>query len=204
MQYSAFLSRIDLSLRYFPGILILTTNRLESFDDAIKSRIHLSLTFEHLTPNTREKLWRAFLRKAGLTDNQISNMNMERMFQLPLNGREIKNIVQTAATFASHNKRVLTLEDLLRVTQTNKVPLERMGELLFDIIPFIMANCGQVSSNGTEPRVILDSTHNADLVQEPVSMTTPATGTKAPSNEPGLPTLTTSSTCSQYSLLISY
>ncbi|THH01618.1 hypothetical protein EW026_g1115 [Hermanssonia centrifuga] len=149
-------------LEYFPGILILTTNRLESFDDAIKSRIHLSLTFEHLTPNTREKLWRAFLRKAGLTDNQISNMNMERMFQLPLNGREIKNIVQTAATFASHNKRVLTLEDLLRVTQTNKVPLERI-----------------VSSNGTEPRVILDSTHNA--------------GTKAPSNEPGLPTLTTSS-----------
>ncbi|PSR74587.1 hypothetical protein PHLCEN_2v9764 [Hermanssonia centrifuga] len=114
-------------LEYFPGILILTTNRVGSFDNAIRSRIHVSLTFDDLTSRTRERLWRSFLRKAGLNDDQIDGMNIENLFSLPFNGREIKNIIQTASTYASHCGRKIDIEDVLLVTETNKEPFEKKG-----------------------------------------------------------------------------
>ncbi len=113
--------------RYFPGILILTTNRVGSFDNAIRSRIHVSLTFDDLTSRTRERLWRLFLRKAGLNDDQIDGMNIENLFSLPFNGREIKNIIQTASTYASHCGRKIDIKDVLLVTETNKEPFEKKG-----------------------------------------------------------------------------
>lgn len=48
-------------LEYYEGILILTTNRVGTFDEAFKSRILLSLHYEKLSKGQRRKIWRGFV-----------------------------------------------------------------------------------------------------------------------------------------------
>jgi hypothetical protein len=43
------------ALDYLQGILFLTTNRVGHFDEAFKSRIHLSLGYEKLDDDTRKR-----------------------------------------------------------------------------------------------------------------------------------------------------
>ncbi|PSR74312.1 hypothetical protein PHLCEN_2v9929 [Hermanssonia centrifuga] len=108
-------------LEYYTGILILTTNRLETIDHAMKSRIHVSLRYEPLSIETRVRLWQAFLKKAGLQSDEgniIDAKLMNELCQRPLNGREIKNIIKTATIFASYHGRTVDVQDVLRVVQT--------------------------------------------------------------------------------------
>jgi ATP-dependent Clp protease ATP-binding subunit ClpA len=51
------------ALDYFQGILFLTTNRVGHFDEAFMSRIHLSLGYEPLSNNAREKIWDNLFKK---------------------------------------------------------------------------------------------------------------------------------------------
>jgi SpoVK/Ycf46/Vps4 family AAA+-type ATPase len=73
-------------LEYFKGIMILTTNRITDFDDAMQSRIHLAYKFPELGRNTRETLWVTFLDRVGhsITGTQIAKLAEER-----LNGRQV-------------------------------------------------------------------------------------------------------------------
>lgn len=50
-------------LEYYEGILILTSNRVGTFDDAFKSRIQLSLHYEPLTLEQRITIWRNFMKR---------------------------------------------------------------------------------------------------------------------------------------------
>ncbi|KAM6493235.1 P-loop containing nucleoside triphosphate hydrolase protein [Amanita muscaria] len=82
-------------IEYFRGILFLTTNRAKEFDHAFQSRIHLSLHYKGLNPETRTQLWTAFLNKA--CDNpyggeEISSEEMNYLARQKLNGRQIKNV----------------------------------------------------------------------------------------------------------------
>ncbi|KAF5335856.1 hypothetical protein D9758_016705 [Tetrapyrgos nigripes] len=109
-------------LEYYPGILFLTTNRVSVFDEAIKSRIHISLFYDRLSPETREHLWDAFLSEA---DPQFFAFLHEKPKQkkilrnLPLNGREIKSVVKTAAAMALYDgQREMRFDDLIQAIQT--------------------------------------------------------------------------------------
>jgi hypothetical protein len=48
-------------LEYFEGILFLTTNRQESFDEAFQSRIHLTIKLPNLGKKERQGIWRALV-----------------------------------------------------------------------------------------------------------------------------------------------
>ncbi|ETS84852.1 hypothetical protein PFICI_02877 [Pestalotiopsis fici W106-1] len=50
-------------LEYYEGILILTSNRVGTFDEAFKSRILLSLHYENLTEGQRTKIWKNFFKR---------------------------------------------------------------------------------------------------------------------------------------------
>lgn len=50
-------------LEYFQGILFLTTNRVETFDDAFQSRIHVALRYGELTAKARRTVWKMFVEK---------------------------------------------------------------------------------------------------------------------------------------------
>lgn len=83
----------------------------------MKSRIHISLHYEPLTAEVRGRLWTAFLQKAGLqneTDEADAEL-MNKLRQRNLNGREIKNVIKTATTYAAYHGRTVNIHDILRV-----------------------------------------------------------------------------------------
>lgn len=62
-------------LEYYEGILILTTNRVGTFDEAFKSRILLSLHYEKLSKGQRRKIWRGFINH--LEDSHVPSNGKE-------------------------------------------------------------------------------------------------------------------------------
>ncbi|KAK8133590.1 hypothetical protein PG984_005602 [Apiospora sp. TS-2023a] len=50
-------------LEYYEGILILTSNRVGTFDEAFKSRILLSLHYENLSEGQRTQIWKNIFRR---------------------------------------------------------------------------------------------------------------------------------------------
>jgi len=99
------------SLEYYAGILFLTTNRVAVFDEAIQSRIHVTLHYDKLSTTAREHLWDAFLKKADYPEPRTPEQT-HVLRELPLNGREIKNIVKVATTLASYENRPMKFEDV--------------------------------------------------------------------------------------------
>lgn len=65
-------------LEYYEGILILTTNRVGTFDEAFKSRILLSLHYEKLSNGQRKKIWRGFINHLEATHASSSGKNSTR------------------------------------------------------------------------------------------------------------------------------
>jgi SpoVK/Ycf46/Vps4 family AAA+-type ATPase len=64
-------------LEYYEGILILTSNRVGTFDEAFKSRIQLALHYENLDRSQRQKIWTNFLRRLkDMNDNNNNNSNV--------------------------------------------------------------------------------------------------------------------------------
>ncbi|GAB1737338.1 hypothetical protein NU219Hw_g1262t1 [Hortaea werneckii] len=51
-------------LEYFQGILFLTTNRVDTFDEAFQSRIHLPLRYGDLSAKAKRRVWGMFLEMA--------------------------------------------------------------------------------------------------------------------------------------------
>ena len=48
---------------YYQGILFLTTNRVETFDEAFQSRIHMGIRYDNLKPAARKKIWQHHVGK---------------------------------------------------------------------------------------------------------------------------------------------
>jgi ATP-dependent Clp protease ATP-binding subunit ClpA len=89
-------------LDYFQGILFLTTNRVGHFDEAFKSRIHLSLGYEKLTDDARARIWDNLFRKLGSDHKRGGSrityeydakayVKSKEVQALEWNGREIRN-----------------------------------------------------------------------------------------------------------------
>ncbi|KAH8790277.1 P-loop containing nucleoside triphosphate hydrolase protein [Hyaloscypha finlandica] len=101
-------------LEYYEGILFLTTNRIEAFDPAFKSRIHLAVKYHPLTLTYRINLWKSFIANTtgvvppdwpiddilGFTYGWLTNEYLLEIGKEDLNGRQIKNTVRTAHALA--------------------------------------------------------------------------------------------------------
>ncbi|CZR59474.1 uncharacterized protein PAC_09366 [Phialocephala subalpina] len=89
-------------LEYQSGIIFLTTNRITDFDKALFSRVHVTLQFEQLLPSQRRFIWENMTRQ---TDCDFSESDFERLSQIPLDGRTIKNILRVASLHAKMRER---------------------------------------------------------------------------------------------------
>ncbi|KIM95508.1 hypothetical protein OIDMADRAFT_106443 [Oidiodendron maius Zn] len=116
-------------LEYYDGILILTSNRVGSFDEAFKSRIQLALQYSPLTKAHRREIWKNFLSRledinesptssiANLTEpgsrkrkfaksSDIDFDDIDRgiddLAGFQLNGRQIRNVITTARQLATY------------------------------------------------------------------------------------------------------
>ena len=119
MRRNAVVSVFLRVLEYYSGILFLTTNKVGHFDEAFKSRIHVSLYYPQLDQGTSGKIWKMNLRR--LVENRqhievdskaIRNYAKKHYLRLakakrgPWNGRQIKNAFQTAIALAEFDARV--------------------------------------------------------------------------------------------------
>jgi hypothetical protein len=83
-------------LEYFQGILFLTTNRVETFDEAFQSRIHLALKYEELGQKARKDVWKQFLKMVKVMEGKETLDFTEREYEMlarhNLNGRQVSII----------------------------------------------------------------------------------------------------------------
>jgi DNA polymerase III delta prime subunit len=86
-------------LEYYEGILFLTTNRVDNIDAAFESRIHLSLQYDELDKTSRKHVWETFLGKAKGV-GVFQEGELEKLADVQLNGRQIKNVLKTAQLLA--------------------------------------------------------------------------------------------------------
>ena len=104
-------------LEYYSGILILTTNRVGSFDEAIKSRVHLALYYPPLDSEQSLKIWKMnldtldecnkspdYTLKMRFDRKKIEDYAESHWKNTPesgrWNGRQIKNAFQAATALA--------------------------------------------------------------------------------------------------------
>ncbi|KAI8161613.1 ATP-dependent zinc metalloprotease FtsH [Colletotrichum sp. SAR 10_70] len=105
-------------LEYYKGVMLLTTNRVEAFDPAFESRIHLTINYPALDFDSRLHVWKVFIdrRKAdesgALEPRQfrLEEEDFKSLAKLELNGREIKNVVKTASLLAVRDGAPLGME----------------------------------------------------------------------------------------------
>lgn len=110
-------------LEYYAGVMFLTTNRVEAFDPAFESRIHLTINYPQLDQESRLHIWRTFLDMKTNADGKEKEgggggISEEELVQLAceeLNGRQIKNLVKTARLLASSEQAILSTEHLWAV-----------------------------------------------------------------------------------------
>ncbi|KAL1878292.1 hypothetical protein Daus18300_002210 [Diaporthe australafricana] len=113
------------ALEYYSGVLILTTNRVGSFDEAIKSRVHCALYYPPLDKDQTIRVW-----QMNLDSLEERNANPERSQRIQYerkeieefarhhwkkgkhsnrwNGRQIKNAFQTAVALADWDNLTYT------------------------------------------------------------------------------------------------
>ncbi|KAK5267440.1 hypothetical protein LTR99_006631 [Exophiala xenobiotica] len=83
-------------LEYYEGVLFLTTNRINNIDAAFHSRIHVTINYPNLSVESRRHVWETFLGK----DSGVHEKDIDRLAQVDLNGRQIKNMLKTAQMLA--------------------------------------------------------------------------------------------------------
>lgn len=104
-------------LEYYEGILFLTSNRVATFDDAFKSRIHVPLKYSSLTMESRKQVWKNFLGKMADEGVEIDDEGYNSLAQADINGRQIKNVIRTAKSLAQFHGQQLDRKKLEQVIQ---------------------------------------------------------------------------------------
>ncbi|KAH7117900.1 aaa family ATPase [Dendryphion nanum] len=89
LKRNAMVSVLLRVLEFYEGILILTTNRMRSFDIAVQSRIHIAIKYEELFQRQKLNIFTSFL-------DQLEAWVKKDGGKLPFNGRQIRNVVSTA------------------------------------------------------------------------------------------------------------
>lgn len=116
LQRNALVSVFLRVLEYYQGILILTSNRVGTFDEAFISRIQLALHYPSLETHQRLKIWKLFIdRLEGLDERiDVDNLreNLTALKTEELNGRQIRNAITTARQYAKWKGEVLTYDHL--------------------------------------------------------------------------------------------
>ncbi|RYO05647.1 hypothetical protein AA0119_g3167 [Alternaria tenuissima] len=109
-------------LEYYDGILILTSNRVGTFDEAFKSRISLALHYPNFTKSQRCRIWKNFLnRLKALKEPDIDfddiECNIQELASEELNGRQIRNAITIGRQLAKFQKKELSYAHLKHVVE---------------------------------------------------------------------------------------
>jgi SpoVK/Ycf46/Vps4 family AAA+-type ATPase len=120
-EHNALVAVFLKQLEYFSGIVFLTSNRVNVFDKAMKSRIHLAL--EYLPPghDVRRQIWTQCLSVLPANELELDiEEDVEMFLRDEINGREIANAVRTARTLARYKGVRLSTAHLETVLETRR------------------------------------------------------------------------------------
>ncbi|KAH3941542.1 hypothetical protein HBH98_122000 [Parastagonospora nodorum] len=107
-------------LEYYKGLLFLTTNRVGAFDEAFKSRVHISLFYPNFDKETTIQVWKTFIKQAKkkldsegrknvtVASSEIKKFAKAHWEENPKarwNGRQIRNAFHTAVAMAEFQAR---------------------------------------------------------------------------------------------------
>ncbi|KAI1321371.1 hypothetical protein F5Y16DRAFT_69591 [Xylariaceae sp. FL0255] len=111
-------------LEYYDGILILTSNRVGTFDEAFKSRIQVAIHYDNLTKKSRKQIWRNFFDMLEDSNEEDANMpelerRLDELASEEMNGRQIRNALLTARQLAKHRDERLDWQHLSQVMKTS-------------------------------------------------------------------------------------
>ncbi len=98
-------------LERFQGVVILTTNRTVSLDQALERRISLKVTFELPGVEQRKQIWKSLIPTEAPLSPNVDVSYLAEKYEVA--GGTIKNAILHAARYAAYNKSFLiTQEDL--------------------------------------------------------------------------------------------
>lgn len=108
------------TLEYYEGILVLTSNRVGTFDEAFKSRIQISIHYPALSKPSRKAIWNNLLDLLEQSDPDAAEFAELRDYAndiaaAELNGREIRNALSTARRLALFRKQRLAVDHVKQV-----------------------------------------------------------------------------------------
>jgi SpoVK/Ycf46/Vps4 family AAA+-type ATPase len=142
LEHNALVSVFLRVLEYYEGIMILTSNRVGTFDEAFKSRIQLSLHYEALDKPQRRTIWTNFLKRPKTLEDDAAKIepsrqqrrkseashptdfqNIERhlgdLAGHEMNGRQIRNAITTARQLARFKNERMAYGHLNEVIKTS-------------------------------------------------------------------------------------
>ncbi|CAE6427141.1 unnamed protein product [Rhizoctonia solani] len=113
-------------LEYHTGVLILTTNRIRTFDKAFVSRFSIAIHYPDLDQASRQLIWKEFLVRAGVDVGDmgvppstkpscITHDELVLLAKKSFNGRVIKQIVRGAQALSIADKEPLSMSHILAV-----------------------------------------------------------------------------------------
>lgn len=98
---NAFITVFLRSMEYYAGIMLLTTNQKDAFDEAFQSRIHVQIPYLPATLEQRKAIWANIVAAQDVKTN-LNEAAYERLARRHIrNGREIKNMVILALMISS-------------------------------------------------------------------------------------------------------
>ncbi|KAK4149527.1 hypothetical protein C8A00DRAFT_46877 [Chaetomidium leptoderma] len=120
MERNAIVGVFLRKLEYLQGVLFLTTNRKADFDEAFKSRIHVTVSYSALSNKAQSTIWQRLIgnNKDVKLDGAWSDQVYTALGRLNLNGRTIKNILRTAVAYAYADSDALGLRHVVAILQT--------------------------------------------------------------------------------------
>lgn len=111
------------ALEYYDGILVLTSNRVGTFDEAFKSRIQLALHYEELNLKQRHQIWENFTRHLDDMNDNIDaadvTAHIAELARNEMNGRQIRNAVTTARQLALFQGKKMNYDHLKHVIKVS-------------------------------------------------------------------------------------
>lgn len=132
MARNGFVSVFLRLLEYYEGIIFLTTNRIEEFDPAFQSRVHMRIAYADLDSKKRSNIWRNVLYRIEACQNWDPAVFEKLGREIDINGREINNLVRTTLAISVHGKNSLTVDSLLSMYKLNFCQPTQMGTAAFE------------------------------------------------------------------------
>ncbi|KFY09596.1 hypothetical protein V491_08077 [Pseudogymnoascus sp. VKM F-3775] len=112
---SVFLKKLE----YYRGVMFLTSNRINDFDPAFESRIHLTVHYPALDTASRLHIWKTFVGM-GNPHSRITDKDLAILAKNEINGRQIKNIIKTGRLLSKQQKVPLSMEHVEMVLKVKR------------------------------------------------------------------------------------